>query len=245
MITLCIVEDEAKTRALLRSMVSDLLPWISIVGEAENLRTGVQLLATEAPDIVLLDVEMPDGTGFQLLERLPQLRAQVIFVTAYDHYVVQALRSGALDYVEKPVNPDELIAALLRARQKVEASASTATTRVPTPQKIAIPTRTGVHYLAAEEIEYVKADNVYSELHTINANRPMIVSRTLKDVAQTLEPLGFVRVHRSYLVNKLAIVELGKTDGGFVVLKSGKEIQLGPQYRDAAMRIIQALGHLL
>ena len=241
--TLCIIEDEAKTRALLRSIVTDTLSWIEVLGEANNVSSGLQLIAKHDPDIVLLDVEMPDGTGFQLLERLTEFRGKVVFVTAYDEYAIQALRAGALDYIEKPVNPDELIAALLRARK---ALSETPLQPAASPlEKIAIPTRTGLRYVSVQQILYVKADNVYSELHLHGQDRPIIVSRTLKEVEQTLGALGFVRVHRSYLVNQRMVIELGKTDGGYVVLKGGKHIQLSRQYKEPALRILQSIGHML
>ncbi|MEM9023424.1 MAG: LytTR family DNA-binding domain-containing protein [Bacteroidota bacterium] len=251
MMQLAIIDDEAKTRSFLNAIISDMNPEISIVGEAHSVRSAHRLINETQPQVILLDVELGDGTAFDLLARLDEERPHVIFVTAYDHYAVQALRADAVDYLEKPINPDELKGSLLKVAQRIREQEVPAydhllaTLRSGFREKIAIPTRSGLMYLSATEILCIKASGAYSEITLEHDQKPILISRTLKDIQPALQQLGFVRLHRSYLINASKIKELNKTDGGHIVLNNGLQIPFSKQYREQAIEVIKSMTTLL
>lgn len=246
MIRIAIIEDEPKTRSLLRAILSQEFPDFEVVGDAHSVKSGLQLIEEQRPQAILLDVEMADGTGFDLLERLTKVRPHIIFVTAYDHYAVKALRSGAVDYIEKPFNPAELEAGLERVKQRISSSeAPKYTELLPSVNsdlqgKIAVPTRSGTMYLETQDIVYIKADSAYSEIHFEDGRKPLIISRTLKEIQSSLEKFGFIRPHRSYLINASKIKALNRTDGGNVVLTTDFCVPFSHQFKEQALKLIKS-----
>jgi len=251
MLQLAIIDDEPKIRSFLNAILLDQMQNVAIVGEASSVKTGLQLIRNKQPQVILLDVEMGDGTGFDLLSQLGSHRPHVIFVTAYDHYAVQALRADAIDYIEKPVNLDELTAALKKVMQLVKDNVQPAygnllqSVKSKIKNKIVVPSRSGLLYFDASEVVCIKADGTYAQFFTEGTARPFIISRTLKEIQPALEQLGFIRLHRSYLVNASKIQELNKTDGGFVILSNGMQVPFSRQYKEDVMRLIKDLTTFL
>lgn len=251
MIDIAIIDDEPNVRKLLRTIIGEQIPFVNVVGEANGVAAGLDLISKKNPDALLLDVEMGDGSGFDLLEQLKDQQPYVIFVTAYDQYAVQALRAHAIDYVEKPVSPSGLIAAFERLQQQMQNDATPSfpkisqSIRSEIEQRIAIPERTGLRYLNASQILCVKADGMYTELLVDGEEAPIVLSRTLKQVLPQFEKLGFVRVHRSYLVNMRMIQEISRRDGLSVILMNGMNIPFSKSHRDEAMEVISRFTTLL
>ncbi|UTW61210.1 response regulator transcription factor [bacterium SCSIO 12741] len=244
MYSLALIDDEPRVRSLLRSLIEEHYPWITIVGEAQSVESGLQLIRSEVPDILLLDVEMQDGSGFDLINRLDRGETQVIFVTAFDHYAIKAIRSRALDYLEKPVNPMELGDALLRARSELQKTKPFKDNE-PSKNRLSIPTGSGMRLIDFEDISYIQADGSYSEIYLVGESKPIVVSRKLKALQQTLTPLGFIRPNHSNLVNLQEVKEVHKTDGGFLTLRNGKEILLTKSYKDASLSALKNFAHRL
>ncbi|MGD1847550.1 MAG: LytR/AlgR family response regulator transcription factor [Salibacteraceae bacterium] len=242
---IAIIDDESKVRSLLRSLVTDELPWASIVGEANSVQTGLQLIASQSPEIILLDVEMGDGTGFDLLAQMGNDRPQVIFITAFNHYAVKALRAGAVDFIEKPINPDELWTALHNARKKrqqeVEPTFDALFQALQTNLSgtIAVPTRRGLKHLDANHISFIKAEGAYAEIHFTNGDKPLMISRMLKEIMPPLERLVFTRPLRSFLVNIKIFQEIIRTDGGSLLMAGGEIVPFSKQYKETALKKIQ------
>ncbi|MGD1844191.1 MAG: LytR/AlgR family response regulator transcription factor [Salibacteraceae bacterium] len=246
MISLAIIEDEAKTRKFLRSIIEEEFKEFRVVGEAESVETGLKLLQQQQPEVLLLDVEMPDGTGFDLLNELESNLPHVIFVTAYGHYAVEAIRAGAIDYIEKPIDPRILGEGLQRIRQRIHAKEDLADSNLKavvnslSAKKIAIPLRTGVVSVEVQHVLYIKADGPYSEIYLEDQiDRPLVISKTLKSIYPNLQSLGFIRPHRSYLVNLSKIIGLSRAGGGDVLLSGGIEIPFSDQYKDEALKTIK------
>ncbi|KAB1064906.1 LytR/AlgR family response regulator transcription factor [Salibacter halophilus] len=245
-IPLAIIEDEPKTRNLLKAIINERFKDFQFVGEANAVKTGLELITENKPDVVLLDVEMGDGNAFDLLSQLNSFNPHIIFVTAYDHYAIEALRSGAVDYIEKPIDPKKLsdglsrVQKLIEKKEKANYSGLLRSVDMKLQARIAVPTRTGMAYLETQEIVCIKADSAYSEIYFENERKPLVISRTLKDIQHVLEKFGFVRPHRSYLVNTSKIRALNRTDGGNVVLTNDFVVPFSRQYKLKALELIKS-----
>ncbi|WP_298766927.1 LytTR family DNA-binding domain-containing protein [uncultured Polaribacter sp.] len=222
-----IVEDEQISRDILRNYLQKYCPNVQLLGEAEHIAEGLQLIKKHDLDLVFLDVEMPFGNAFDLLEKVGNRTFETIFVTAYDHYAIEALNNDASYYLLKPISIDELIKAvnivteIKEKEQELEhkilkPNANTAN------GKITIPQQDGFEILDVNDIVFCKADDNYTEIHLANSKK--LVSKTLKYFELALKEYTFARIHKSYLVNVNAITKYKKGKGGSVVVSNGKEI---------------------
>ncbi len=222
-----IVEDEANSREILRNYLAKYCPDIVLVGEAASIQEGLVLIKNNALDLVFLDVEMPFGNAFDLLDQVPERTFETVFVTAYNQYAVDALNHHAAYYLMKPINIDELVKAVdyvMEIRQKEDALED----RVLQPKlnsvegKITLPQQDGFQVLNVKDILYCKADDNYTEIYL--ENKKILVSKTLKYFEQALSNFAFARIHKSYLVNVNEVVKYRKGKGGSVVVSNGKEL---------------------
>lgn len=224
-----IVEDEETSREILRSYVTKYCPSVQLVGEADGIEAALVLIRNNDLDLVFLDVEMPYGNAFDLLDKVGDRQFETIFVTAYDHYAIEALNAHASYYLLKPISIDELIKAVDHVQEikKKEASLQDQVLVPVNKQvngKITIPLQNGFEVLAIEDILYCQADDNYT--HIFVGNKRKLVSKTLKYFDDILTSNGFARIHKSYLVNVNAITEYKKGKGGSVVLSNGKELMV-------------------
>ncbi|WP_299113642.1 LytTR family DNA-binding domain-containing protein [uncultured Winogradskyella sp.] len=225
-----IVEDEKTSRDILKNYLAKYCPNISVLGEAENVDEALVLIRNNNLDVVFLDVEMPYGNAFDLLDKVGDIDFQTIFVTAYNHYAIDALNAHASYYLMKPISIDELIKAVdyvTEIRSKEDALQD----QVLVPKtnsvdgKITIPQQNGFEVLETNNILYCKADDNYTEIF-LKDNKKKLVSKTLKYIEEALSAANFARVHKSYLVNVDEIVKYLKGKGGSIVLSNGKEIMV-------------------
>ena len=225
-----LVEDEETSREILRNYLTKYCPNISIIGEASNVDEALVLIRNNDLDVVFLDVEMPYGNAFDLLDKVGDIDFETIFVTAYNHYAIDALNAHASYYLMKPISIDELIKAVdyvLEIKTKEDALQD----QVLVPKinivngKITIPQQDGFEVLETSEIMYCKADDNYTEIYLKN-NKKKLVSKTLKYIEENLAEANFARVHKSYLINVNEVVKYVKGKGGSVVLSNGKEIMV-------------------
>ncbi|TVZ52361.1 LytR/AlgR family response regulator transcription factor [Dokdonia sp. Hel_I_53] len=225
-----LVEDEETSREILRNYLSKYCPRVTIVGEAANVSEALSLLQSTTVDLVFLDVEMPKGNAFDLLEQIADRAFETVFVTAYNQYAMDALNSHAAYYLLKPVSIDELIKAvdivmtIKKKENELENKVLVATT-VEKQGKITIPVQDGFEVLVVKDILYCKADDNYTQIY-LNSGAKLLVSKTLKYFENALNNFGFARVHKSYLVNLNEITSYKKGKGGSVVLSGGKEINV-------------------
>ena len=225
-----IVEDEQTSREILRNYLTKYCPTVEIVGEASNIDEALILIRNSELDLVFLDVEMPYGSGFDLLEKVGNIYFEVVFVTAYNQYAIEALNSHASYYLLKPISIDELIKAVdyvteIKKRENELQHSVLVPKSNPIDQKITIPTQNGFEVLQMKNIIYCKADDNYTELYLEN-NQKKIVSKTLKYFEDILKENGFSRIHKSYLVNVAYIASYKKGKGGTVFLSNGKELSV-------------------
>lgn len=224
-----IVEDEAIGRDILKNYLSKYCPNVELLGEASNISDGQKLIEKYDLDLVFLDVEMPYGNGFDLLEKIENQTFETIFVTAYDHYAIEALNNQATYYLLKPISIDELIKAVnivseIREKENELDSKVLAPRVNSVPGKITIPQQDGFEVINIEEIQFCKADDNYTEIHFLDSKK--LVSKTLKYFEEILKDSSFARVHKSYLVNVNAVTKYKKGKGGSVMLSGGKEIMV-------------------
>lgn len=222
-----IVEDEANSREILTNYLAKYCPTVNLQGEAASIDEAKKLINDHTLDLVFLDVEMPFGTGFDLLDQLPDRTFETVFVTAYNQYAIDALNSHAAYYLMKPINIDELIKSVdyvTEIRKKEDALED----QVLNPNlnkvdgKITLPQQDGFQILNIADILYCKADDNYTEIYL--ENKKILVSKTLKYFEEALSKFAFARIHKSYLVNVNEVIKYRKGKGGSVVVSNGKEL---------------------
>ncbi len=225
-----IVEDEATSREILRNYIGKYCPRVEIVGEAADIEQALELIRNNDLDLVFLDVEMPKGNAFDLLEQIGDRNFETVFVTAYNQYAMEALNAHASYYLLKPVSIDELIKAvdyvaeIKKKEDALEHEVLTASS-LGEKGKITIPVQDGFEVLEAQEILYCQADDNYTKIF-LKGGSKKLVSKTLKFFEDALVTFGFARIHKSYLVNVNEVVGYKKGKGGMVILSSGKEIMV-------------------
>lgn len=243
-----IIDDSKQARKLLRMMFKDLAPCIYIVGEAENVLEGLNLIEQFQPDAIFLDIEMPDISGLKLAEILieKQYKGSVVFTTAYNSYAIKAFRLSAIDYLLKPIQEDELIQAIekiISEKQNQHNEARLILLSENLSEKnnnvLCIPNQNGFEYIPINEIEYLEADGSYVTIYCVN-KKSKTVSKNLKYFETALiDFVNFIRPHRSFIVNKDFITNYIKSDGGFLILKSDVEIPIARERKQAIQEFLK------
>ena len=227
-----IVEDEETSRNILKNYIAKYCPKVELLGEAANVDEALVLIRNHELDLVFLDVEMPYGNAFDLLDKVGDRTFETVFVTAYDHYAIDALNAHASYYLLKPISIDTLIEAVdyvheIKEKENQLQNSVLQPKQAAVSGKITIPLQNGFEVLQVEDILYCQADDNYTQIFL--QNKKKLVSKTLKYFEEALGDNGFARVHKSYLVNVNAITQYKKGKGGSVVLNNGKEIMVSPR----------------
>ncbi len=225
-----LVDDEKTSRDILRNYLTKYCPNINIIDEAENIKQALALTKKHQLDLIFLDVEMPYGNAFDFIDQLKNPEFEIVFVTAYDHYAIDALNNDAAYYLTKPISIDNLIKAVVHVTDlKIKEDQLQNTILKPKTSKIAgkitIPTQNGFEILSLQDIIYAKADDNYTEIFLVNKTKKL-VSKTLKHFETLLKDDGFARIHKSFLVNINAIVSYNKGSGGTIIVSNGKELNV-------------------
>lgn len=223
-----IVEDEKTSRDILKNYLQKYCPNVKLMGEAENIEEALVLIRNNELDLVFLDVEMPYGNAFDLLEKINEPTFETIFVTAYNQYAMDALNQHAAYYLMKPISIDELIKAVdyVSTIRKRENDLQNHVLIQKLPQnsgKISIPTLNGFEIIDIQNILYCQADDNYTYVYLKDGSNKLI-SKTLRFLEEKLENNGFLRAHKSYLINLNAIKSYHKGKGGYVEMANGKSI---------------------
>lgn len=222
-----IIEDESNSREILRNYLLKYCKDVVLKGEAASIQEGLELIKKNDLDLVFLDVEMPFGNAFDLLEQVPDRTFETVFVTAYNQYAIDALNNHAAYYLMKPINIDELIKAVEYVAE-IKMKEDALDDRIIQPKiknvegKITLPQQDGFQVLNVTDIVFCKADDNYTEIHL--ENKKILVSKTLKYFEEALSEFPFARIHKSYLVNVNEIVKYKKGKGGSVIVSNGREL---------------------
>lgn len=230
----CIVDDELGALQALESIIKAESPEIEIVGSARNVADAHSMVTELEPELLFLDIQLRDQTGFDLLNMPFNHVFEVVFVTAYDEYAIQAFEKNALSYLLKPMSFEAFDRVKQRAIQVIRAkdgkSDSLTKARDVLKNRIAIPHASSIEYLMEEELVYAKADGSYCEIH-LRDGRTKTLSKPLKFLSDCIDSSAFFRPHRSYLVNAAFIQKWDKSEGGNIVLRDGTSIPLSKEGR--------------
>lgn len=244
--TAYIVDDEFQSRNFLNKMLEQYFPEIKVVGQASTVEEALVGIKKYNPNIVFLDIQMKEETGFDLLNRLTEINFALIFTTAFDKYALKAFRFNAIDYLLKPIVIGELIEAVNKAEQRTSPIQSPSKQQVEqlyqdikNPQKIhdkiAVPTAEGFVIIPVNEIVYCQANSNYTEFY-LTDKKCIVSSYTLKQYDEMLTAQSFFRAHRSYLINLAHVKLYRRGEGGEIVMSNGHEIELSRTHKDEFLR---------
>lgn len=241
-----IIDDEEGGRNIIKNYISLYCSDIEVCGEAESVKTGVELLSKISPDIVFLDIQMQDGTGFNMLEQLPERSFKVIFVTSYDQYALKAFRYSAADYLLKPINPDDFAESVQKVQNDIKSSASQKDIRIDELisnincfEKIGLPTANGILFKKIEEIVRCEADGSYTKFF-FDDNTNYLVTKTMKFYEDLLADRKFLRVHKSHFINLSHVVQYINGDGGQAIMSDGSTIEVSRRKKDELLKLMMS-----
>ena len=241
-----LVDDEQANLENLQILLLKNCPVVKVVSVADNIEDAYEKINLHRPDLLFLDIQMGKTTGFDLLNKLSEKTFEVIFVTAYDNYGIQAVKFAALDYLLKPVDPDELKTAVLKAEKRVASKIngeqlnfllSQIKRAEPTVPKIALPQQHEIRYVAVDDIIRCVADNTYTFFYLSNGDK-ILISKPLKEYSDLLKPHGFVRAHQSHLVNPKFVKSWLKEDGGTLLMNNGDKIPVSKPNREMVKAVL-------
>jgi two-component system LytT family response regulator len=243
MVKALILDDEQKARSILEHYIKSFIPEIAELRQAGSVEEALQLLESFQPDIVFLDVEMPHRNGFDFLASVNDPAFDVIFTTAYNQYAIQAIRFSALDYLLKPVDPEELKASVRRHIEKQESAVekkelyNNLVGNIGKSQvkdfRIAVTSSNGVHFFGVDEILRLEADSSYTRIY-LSSRPPFVASKTLKHFEEMLAEFGFIRTHKSHLVNPRFVSRI-TNDNEFILLKDGTKVEVSRRKKDEVL----------
>jgi two-component system LytT family response regulator len=235
-----IIDDEASNRENLQQLLQVYAPDVHLCATADDVDSGLKAIQQHRPELLLLDIQLYDRSGFDLLKQLDAVSFEIIFVTAYNQYGIQAVKFAALDYLLKPIDIDELKAALAKARLAISQKKQNQRLSYlldylkddnQTKPRIALPLFNETRYVNIADIIRCEADNTYTRF-ILTGGEQIMVSKTLKEYADMLTAYGFIRSHQSHLVNKAFVKSWLREDGGSLLLMDGTKIPVSKLNRD-------------
>ena len=227
-----IIDDEKGARESLSNILRDYCPEVEVVAKAENIEVGYDTIEKHKPELVFLDIEMPHGNAFDLLEKFEEIDFDIIFVTAYDHYAINAIKFSALDYLLKPIDIDELQAAVSRhvnnsgkyLKQKYELLLQNIK-KDKAPEKVAIADNESISFIEIATIVRCESDGNYTTLF-LETGKKIVVSKTLGEFENMFSQNNFFRTHRSHLINLAHMAKYVKGEGGYVEMSDGSKAEV-------------------
>ncbi|MBN2638156.1 MAG: response regulator transcription factor [Bacteroidales bacterium] len=248
-ISTVIIEDEINARKALSNMLSFYCQEVEVKGMASSVTDGLKLLHDEQPDLLLLDIHLMDGTGFDLLKKLKKKDFKFVFTTAYDQYALKALKLSALDYLLKPIQPKELRIAIDKVKQALENDEQLNLqidtcihnfSQMNQDKKIILNTNDNVYVVEIKKLVHCEADENYCNIYVTGKDR-IVISKPLKEVEEMLGGFGFYRVHQSHLINMSYIESVDKKGSGYVILSTGDRIPISQRKKQTFLQILKTL----
>jgi two-component system LytT family response regulator len=252
MITAILIDDDSNLRDGMRELLAYYAPDIAIIGEAEDVETGVAVMDKLKPQVVFLDIQLNDGTGFDVLEQIAKKNGKttshIVFITAHEEYAIKAFRFSALDFLLKPVDPDELEIVVDKIRTVLEKNNSYAhidllleniRKKVDKFKRIALTTASGIHLFEVSDIIRCEGEDNYTTFYIKN-NKPIIISKTLKEYEDLLSEYGFERIHQSHLINLAYLKSYVKKDGGYIIMDDNTQLPISQRKKERLQELIKA-----
>ncbi|MBU2649912.1 MAG: LytTR family DNA-binding domain-containing protein [Bacteroidetes bacterium] len=248
MIRILIIDDETNIRTMIAGLIQDYCKSATVIGQAASVSEGVEKIQLLHPDLVLLDVKMSDGTGFDLLNKINSIDFKVIFITAHEEFAMKAIKFSALDYILKPVDPDELIRAIDNAAKEMEVSQETQLHHLKefvkpaskSEKKILLKTLESMHVVSLNQICCGEGEGGYTRFHIQNG-KCILVSKTLGEYEELLLDYGFFRVHRSFLVNLEKVQSFEREDGGYLIMDGDLKVPVASRKREHLLKLLEKL----
>ena len=238
----CIVDDEKKGRDSLQNLLHQYCSEVEVIGQADSIESAYQFITKNKPGLVFLDVEMPQGSGFELLKRFEKVPFKTIFVTAHQHYAIKAIRFSAIDYLLKPVDVDELIAAVDNAKRTISSnyhqhySAMFENIENSRQGKIAIPVRDGVAFVSPSDIIRLQADGPYTHLFTLTDK--FTATKNIKEYEEMLHDYNFFRAHHSHLINLKYVKRFSRLDGYSAQMTDGSVVEVSRRKKEQFLELM-------
>ncbi|MCD6010319.1 MAG: two component transcriptional regulator, LytTR family [Flavipsychrobacter sp.] len=245
MITAIIVDDERKNISTLTNLLKSYCPQMSIVGTANSAASGKELIEKVKPQLVFLDIEMPYGSGFDMLRAMPRIDAEIIFITAFDQYAITAFRYAALDYLLKPVDIEQLELAVQRAEKRIAEKALVLNYNLllrnmdekdAANKAIALTDNGQQFFISVSDIMYIIANGSYTHIHT--AKRTFVSTKNLIDYEGLLPATIFYRIHHGHIINTLHVDRIQKGRGGTVCMKDKKELEIAVRRKEGFLKML-------
>jgi len=241
MIKTLVIDDEYISRNVLKKMLDLHCPEVEVVKECTNADEGIAAIEQLQPQLVFLDISMPGKSGLDMLKEIGHINFEIIFVTAFHEYTIQAIRYSAIDYLLKPVDKNELIQAVSRVTEKISAEESREPVSVflhnmqqsqlNQEMQLCVAGIKGFQIIKIKDIIYCEADNTYTVIH-LGDNKKIVASRTLLDYESLLQDASFIRIHKSYLINIKHLKEYQKGEGGIAIMSNGKQLDVSRRKKE-------------
>ena len=252
MITAILIDDDSNLRNGMKSLLSRYAPQIHIIGEADSVESGTALLLQNPPQVLFLDIHLGDGSGFDLLEEVNKkgkLNSQIVFITAHEQYAIKAFRFSALDFLLKPVDPEELEKVIGKLKNVIDKNDNVAhidllleniRKKVDNFKRIALSNSDGIHLFEVSDIIRCESEDNYTKFYIKN-NKPILISRTLKEYEDLLTEHGFERIHQSHLINLAYLKSYIKKDGGYVVMADNSNLPISQRKKDRLQELLKTM----
>lgn len=253
MISALLVDDDENLRNGMKGLLAMYAPEIKIIGEADNIVTAIESITKLKPQVVFLDIQLNDGTGFDILEQLAakngKTTSHIVFITAHEQYAIKAFRFSALDFLLKPVDPDELKKVIEKINTVVGKNDDYAhidllleniRKRVDNFKRIALSNSDGIHLFEISDIIRCESEDNYTKFYIKNS-KPILISKTLKEYEDLLTEHGFERIHQSHLINIAYLKSYIKKDGGYVVMADDSNLPISQRKRDRLQELLRTL----
>lgn len=245
MITIAIIDDEQKARETIINILGLSNFEIEIVGETNNVDSAFTLIQEKTPDVVLLDINLPDGNGFDLLKKFDKINFKTIFITAHQEYAIKAFKFSAIDYILKPIRAAELFTAIEKAqdsfnREETVLKISTLLSNLEKLKKIVLKTAESIHIVHVKQIIRCQADVNYTTFF-LESDETLLVSKPLKEYDDLLCKAGFFRTHQSHLVNLEHILRYDKKDGGCLYMDNKNVVPVSTRKKEELFRLFETM----
>ncbi|MBN7816446.1 LytR/AlgR family response regulator transcription factor [Algoriphagus pacificus] len=239
-----IVEDEFHSRETLKAFLKEYCPEVVVMDTASTVQEAVEKISSLRPNLVFMDIELQTGTGFDVLQQVKHLDFHLIFTTAFEHYAIKAIKFSSIDYLLKPIDLEELLEAVQKAKSLIESESrqnllENLLNNFQSPslenRKICLSTAEGVEFIPANQISYCEANGSYTDFH-LTDDRKLVVSKNLKEYENILGDLNFMRVHNSFLINLSEVKKFVRSEGGYIVMNNEKQVSISNSKREEFMK---------
>lgn len=253
MITAVLIDDDANLRNGMKGLLARYAPEIKIIGEADSVQTGVETMKLLEPQVVFMDIQLGEGTGFDILEAIAHQKGKstshIVFITAHEQYAIKAFRFSALDFLLKPVDPEELEKVIVKIKDTLSKKDNYAhidllleniRKKVDNFKRIALSTSDGIHLFEISDIIRCESEDNYTKFHIKN-NKPILISKTLKEYEELLTEHGFERIHQSHLINLSYLKSYIKKDGGYVVMADNSNLPISQRKKERLQELLKTM----